>query len=138
MLSSDPLNHDLMVRNRAGKVDRVADMIPPLDIDGPARGKLLVVGWGGTYGHILSAVHEVREGGKEVSQVHFDYINPLPSNTGEVLSGFEKILVCELNNGQFADWLKSRFPGHEYIRCNKVQGQPFLVQEIVDAIEKAL
>ena len=138
VLSSDPLNHELMVRNRAGKVDRVADMIPPLDIDGPARGKLLVVGWGGTYGHILSAVHEVREGGKEVSQVHFDYINPLPSNTGEVLSGFEKILVCELNNGQFADWLKSRFPGHEYIRCNKVQGQPFLVQEIVDAIEKAL
>ena len=138
VLSSDPLNHELMVRNRAGKVDWVADMIPPLDIDGPARGKLLVVGWGGTYGHILSAVHEVREGGKEVSQVHFDYINPLPSNTGEVLSGFEKILVCELNNGQFADWLKSRFPGHEYIRCNKVQGQPFLVQEIVDAIEKAL
>ncbi|MBO8448945.1 MAG: 2-oxoacid:acceptor oxidoreductase subunit alpha [Bacteroidetes bacterium] len=138
VLSSDPLNHELMVRNRAGKVDRVADMIPPLDIDGPARGKLLVVGWGGTYGHILSAVHEVREGGKEVSQVHFDYINPLPSNTGEVFSGFEKILVCELNNGQFADWLKSRFPGHEYIRCNKVQGQPFLVQEIVDAIEKAL
>ena len=138
VLSSDPANHELMVRNRAEKVARVADVIPPLTIDGPASGKLLVVGWGGTYGHILSAVHQVRKSGHEVSQVHFDYINPLPKNTADVLSGFEKILVCELNSGQFADWLKARYPGHEYIGCNKVQGQPFLVQEIVDAIEKAL
>ena len=94
--------------------------------------------WGGTYGHILSAVHEVRKSGRTVSQVHFDYINPLPKNTGEVLSGFRRILVCELNSGQFADWLRARYPGHDYIQCNKVQGQPFLVQEIVDAIEKAL
>ncbi len=138
VLSSDPENHELMVKSRAEKVARVADVIPPLEIDGPAAGELLVVGWGGTYGHILSAVHEVRKSGREVSQVHFDYINPLPSNTGEVLSGFRKILVCELNSGQFADWLRSRYPGHDYIQCNKVQGQPFLVQEIVDAIMDVL
>ena len=138
VLSSDPANHELMVRNRAEKVARVADIIPPLEVDGPSQGELLVVGWGGTYGHILSAVHEVRKSGRTVSQVHFDYINPLPKNTGEVLSGFRRILVCELNSGQFADWLRARYPGHDYIQCNKVQGQPFLVQEIVDAIEKAL
>ena len=138
VLSSDPANHEMMVKNRAEKVARVADVIPPLEIDGPSAGKLLVVGWGGTYGHILSAVHQVRKSGKNVSQVHFDYINPLPANTEDVLSGFEKILVCELNSGQFADWLRSRYPGHEYIQCNKVQGQPFLVHEITDAIEKAL
>ena len=138
VLSSDPANHELMVRNRAEKVARVADVIPQLETDGPAKGKVLVVGWGGTYGHILSAVHEVRKSGREVSYAHFDYINPLPKNTGEVLGGFEKILVCELNGGQFADWLRSKFPGHDYIQCNKVQGQPFLVQEIVDAIENVL
>ena len=138
VLSSDPANHELMVRNRAEKVARIADIIPPLEVDGPSQGELLVVGWGGTYGHILSAVHEVRKSGGTVSQVHFDYINPLPKNTGDVLSGFRKILVCELNSGQFADWLRARYPGHDYIQCNKVQGQPFLVQEIVDAIEKAL
>ena len=138
VLSSDPLNHELMVKARAEKVARVADAIPQLEVDGPASGRLLVVGWGGTAGHILSAVHDVRKGGKEVSRVHFDYINPLPANTGEVLSGFDRILVCELNSGQFADWLKVKYPGHEYLQCNKVQGQPFLVQDIVDAIEKAL
>ena len=138
VLSSDPANHELMVRNRAEKVAGIADIIPPLEVDGPSQGELLVVGWGGTYGHILSAVHEVRKSGRTVSQVHFDYINPLPKNTGDVLSGFRKILVCELNSGQFADWLRARYPGYDYIQCNKVQGQPFLVQEIVDAIEKAL
>ena len=138
VLSSDPLNHEIMVKERAEKVERLAGEIPALEVDGSASGRLLVVGWGGTYGHILSAVHEVRDSGKEVSQVHFDYISPLPKNTEEVLSGFDRILVCELNSGQFADYLRAKFPGHCYLQCNKVQGQPFLVQELVDAIEKAL
>ena len=138
VLSSDPLNHEIMVRERAEKVERLADVIPALEVDGSASGRLLVVGWGGTYGHILSAIHEVRDSGKEVSHVHFDYISPLPKNTEEVLSGFDRILVCELNSGQFADYLRAKFPGHCYLQCNKVQGQPFLVQELVEAIEKAL
>ncbi len=135
VLSSDPLNHDLMVRERAEKVERVADFIPELSVDGPASGKLLVVGWGGTYGHILSAVSESREAGKDVAYAHFDYILPLPKNTEEVFSHYEKILVCELNSGHFVNWLRGRMPQFRYEQCNKVQGQPFLVQEIVKAIE---
>ncbi len=134
VLSSDPANHELMVRERAEKVARVARDIPALEVDGPASGNLLVVGWGGTYGHIKSAVDEI--GG--VSYAHFDYINPLPANTGEVFAAFKKILVCELNSGQFADYLRARFPEFEFIKCNKVQGQPFLVNELTEAIKKEM
>ena len=134
VLSSDPQNHELMVAERAEKVARIARDIPALSVRGPQEGGLLVVGWGGTYGHILSAVDEV---GK-VSYAHFDFINPLPANTEEVFSRFSKILVCELNSGQFADYLSAKLPQFNYIRCNKVQGQPFLVSELVAAIEKEL
>lgn len=134
VLSTDPQNHEQMVSERARKVELISRDIPQLEIlHGPAQGKLLVIGWGGTYGHILSAVHEVGEG---VSYVHFDYINPLPANTEKVFSSFEKVLVCELNSGQFADYLRARFPKVNFIKCNKIQGQPFLVGELVDAINK--
>ena len=116
------------------KVQKVADYIPELKIDGAAEGKLLVVGWGGTYGHLLSAVQEVRQEGVDVSFVNFDYIMPLPRNTEEVFSKFEKILVCELNSGQFVNYLRGVMPQFKYEQFNKVQGQPFLVQEIVGAI----
>lgn len=130
VLSTDPANHAQMVAERAEKVQRIAASLPPLKVRGPQSGKLLVVGWGGTYGHILSAVSEV-EG---VSFAHFDYILPLPANTGEVLSSFEKVLVCELNSGQFARYLRGLFPGADIRSFGKVQGQPFLVSEIVEAI----
>lgn len=134
VLSTDPQNHEQMVSERARKVELISRGIPQLEIlHGPAQGKLLVIGWGGTYGHILSAVHEVGEG---VSYAHFDYINPLPANTEKVFSSFEKVLVCELNSGQFADYLRARFPKVNFIKCNKIQGQPFLVGELVDAINK--
>ena len=134
VLSTDPQNHEQMVCERARKVELISRDIPQLEIlHGPAQGKLLVIGWGGTYGHILSAVHEVGEG---VSYAHFDYINPLPANTEKVFSSFEKVLVCELNSGQFADYLRARFPKVNFIKCNKIQGQPFLVGELVDAINK--
>jgi 2-oxoacid:acceptor oxidoreductase, alpha subunit len=136
VLSTDPANHALMVAERAEKVARIARDLPALEIlNGPASGKLLVVGWGGTYGHILSAVREI---GDAVSYVHFDYINPLPANTEEVFSKFEKILVCELNSGQFADYLRAKFPGRDIRKFNKVQGQPFLVSELVEAIQKEM
>ena len=136
VLSTDPANHELMVHERAEKVARVARDIPKLEIlRGPAKGGLLVVGWGGTYGHLLTAVEEVGEG---VSYAHFDYIMPLPSNTEEVFSGFSKILVCELNSGQFADYLRARLPQFSYLQYNKVQGQPFIVKEVVDAIKEIL
>lgn len=138
VLSSDPANHALMVAEREAKVQKIADFIPELEVDGPAKGKLLVVGWGGTYGHILTAVHQLREEGAEVSRVHFDYIYPVPRNTAGVLSAFEKILVCELNSGQFANYLRGLFPSANILKFNKVQGQPFLVNEIMDAIKEVL
>ena len=138
VLSADPANHALMVAEREAKVQKIADFIPELEVDGPASGKLLVVGWGGTCGHILSAVHEVRKEGLEVSRVHFDYIYPVPRNTGKVLGSFGKILVCELNSGQFANYLRTLFPETDIIKCTKVQGQPFLVNELVEAIKEAL
>ena len=135
VLSSDPLNHEMMVREREQKVQKVADFIPELEVNGADSGKLLIVGWGGTYGHLLSAVQEVRAEGVEISFAHFDYIMPLPRNTEQVLSKFEKILVCELNSGHFVNYLRGIYPQFEYTQCNKIQGQPFLVQEIVEAIK---
>ncbi|MCD8313962.1 MAG: 2-oxoacid:acceptor oxidoreductase subunit alpha, partial [Bacteroidales bacterium] len=125
VLSSAPENHENMVALRAAKVAKVADCIPELTVDG--EGDLLVIGWGGTYGHLLSAVHKVRRDGHKVAYAHFDYINPLPRGTEEVLSKYARILVCELNSGQFAGYLRSTHPGHNYLQYNKVQGQPFLV-----------
>ncbi len=138
VLSNDPENHEMMVRERAEKVARVAEDLPLLEIDGPTSGDVLLVGWGGTYGHILAAVQELRADGKDLSFVHFDYIDPLPKNTAEVFSGFKKIIVCELNTGQFAAYLRNVLPQYEYLQCNKVQGQTFLVRDIVDGVtEKA-
>ena len=138
VLSTDPENHARMVAERAEKVARIARDIPALEIIGPASGSLLLVGWGGTYGHLSSAVQELKEEGVEVSYAHFDYINPLPANTEEVFSHFGKILVCELNSGQFAAYLRGIYPQFEYVKYGKVQGQPFLVSEIKDAIKKEI
>lgn len=133
VLSAEPGNHDMMVRERAEKVRKVAESIPELSVDGPESGKLLLVGWGGTYGHILSAVHELRDGGADVAYAHFDYICPLPANTSEVFSHYDRILVCELNSGHFVNWLRGELPQFTYMQYNKVQGQPFLVSELVSA-----
>ena len=142
VLSSDPENHQKMVWERAEKVRRVANYIPELKVEGPESGELLLVGWGGTYGHLESAFDELSAEGSplrgRVSFAHFDYICPLPRNTREVFSRFGKILVCELNSGHFAGWLRAQLPQFSYAQCNKVQGQPFLVHEIVDAVKKQL
>ena len=138
VLSSDPQNHAVMVAERAMKVEKVADDIPLQTVYGSDCGKLLVVGWGGTYGHLLSAVQEAREGGLDVSLAHFDYILPLPKNTEDIFSRYERILVCELNNGHFVNYLRGRLPQFNYLQFNKVQGQPFLVQEIIKAIKDNL
>ena len=136
VLSSDPKNHEIMVRERMEKVQKVADFIPELEVNGAESGKLLLVGWGGTYGHLISAVQEARKEGLEVSFAHFDYILPLPKNTEEVFSKFDKILVCELNSGHFVNYLRGVMPQFNYTQYNKVQGQPFLVQEIVKAVKE--
>ena len=137
VLSNDPDNHELMVRERAEKVQKVALDIPELQVVGPEKGEILLVGWGGTYGHLLTALDEMKEVGEEVSFAHFDFINPLPANTEEVFSHFKKIIVCELNTGQFANYLRGKLPQFEYLQCNKIQGQNFLIQDIIKAIKNA-
>ena len=138
VLSNDPLNHATMVAERAEKVARISKDVPLLHVQGEQSGKLLVVGWGGTYGHIASAFHDLREAGEKVSYTHFDFINPLPDNTREIFSAFDTVLVCELNSGQFANYLRSKFPEFRFEKFNKVQGQPFLVSELTEAIKQYL
>lgn len=137
-ISSDPLVHERMVKERAEKVARTANYIPELEVIGDKEGEVLIVGWGGTFGHLYTALGELRKEGKSVSLAHFDFINPLPKNTEKVLSSFKKIIVCELNSGQFADYLKIRYQHLHFNQCNKVQGQPFIVKDIVDAVNSIL
>jgi len=113
-------------------------MIPDLDVYGDPKGDVLLVGWGGTFGHMISTVRELRRKGKNVSLAHFNYIKPLPANTGEVFRRFKKILVCEINLGQFVAYLRDKLPGFTYYQYNKVKGLPFTVQELEDAVTKLL
>lgn len=137
-VTTDPLNHEKMVYYRQEKVNRVADYIPAQEIFGEKSGDLLVVSWGGTYGNVLSAVQELQAEGKKVSHAHFKYIMPLPKNTKEALSKFKKIVVCELNAGQFVHYLKMQFPEFKYQQINKVQGLPFTVAELTPKFNQIL
>ena len=137
-VSTDPLNHEKMTHLRNEKVQRIANYIPEQEITGEKEGDVLVVSWGGTFGAVEEAVELLQKEGKKVSHTHFHYIMPLPKNTSEVLKGFKKILVCELNSGQFVNYLKMTQYGHVYTQYNKVQGLPFTVTELVTAINKTL
>lgn len=137
-VSHDPDNHELMVRSRAEKVARVVDSIPQQTVCGDAEGDVLVVGWGGTRGHLQSAVEALRAEGKKISLCHFNYINPLPRGVEKILSGFKKIVVCELNSGQFADYLRQNFQQFEYLQYNKTQGLPFTVRELKEHFNSLL
>ncbi len=137
-VSHDPLNHQKMVALRQEKVYRVANVIPELEVVGEKTGDLLVVGWGGTYGHLVSAVKDLQSQGHKLSLAHFNYIYPMPKNTEEVLEGFRRIVVCELNNGQFIYWLRATFPQYQYLTYHKVQGLPFLINELKLKFEEIL
>lgn len=137
-VSYDAKNHQEMVNQRAKKVEDIVNQISNQKVIGKEKGKLLIVGWGGTYGHILTAVKELQKSGKDVSYAHFHYINPLPANTKEIFSNFEKILICELNEGQFYKYLRTEYPQFNYKKFNKTQGFPFTVEEIKNAITKNL
>jgi 2-oxoglutarate/2-oxoacid ferredoxin oxidoreductase subunit alpha len=129
-IATDPLNHEKMVNARQAKVDYVTNFIPELEIEGTADADMLVIGWGGTHGHLTSAVNNMNKAGKKIALAHFNYINPLPKNTVEVIQRYKKVVVCELNSGQFATFLRSKVPGVEFLQYNKVQGQPFTVAEL--------
>ena len=136
VISTDGPNHERMVKVRKEKVARIADDIPALEIQGNPDADTVLVGWGGTYGHILTAATELNAEGTPVALAHFRYINPLPKNALSELSRFKRVIVAELNTGMFADYLQMHLPGKEILRINKIEGQPFLVKEIVDGVKK--
>jgi 2-oxoglutarate ferredoxin oxidoreductase subunit alpha len=136
-ISTDPENHQKMVDTRQAKVDYISNVIPELVVEGDASAELLVIGWGTTHGHLMTAVNALNKKGKKVALANFNYINPLPKNTEEVIKRYKKVIVCELNSGQFATYLRSKVPG-EYLQYNKVQGQPFTVSEIESHLETIL
>jgi 2-oxoglutarate ferredoxin oxidoreductase subunit alpha len=137
-VSYDPENHEMMVRLRADKVARVAEKIPDLTVSGTESGDLLVVGWGGSRGYLITAVKELQAEGYNVSFVNFNYISPLPKNVKEVFSKFRKIVVAELNMGQFASYLRIKHQEFNYEQINKVQGLPFTVREVKEQCMKIL
>ena len=137
-ISTDPINHEKMVYTRKEKIERIADNIPALEVSHNVDADTLLVGWGGTFGHLYSAAEELNKEGKPVAFAHFRYINPLPANTAEVFAKYRRVIVAELNTGQFADYLQSKFPEVKFERINKVQGQPFLVKEVIDGVTKIM
>lgn len=136
-ISTDPQNHDEMCRLRAEKVARIP--VPNLEVLGDKDdAELLIVGFGGTFGHLCSAMEELQQRGHKVAHAHFSYINPLPANTAEVLTQYKKVVVAEQNLGQLASYLRTKIDNFVPYQFNEVKGQPFVVSELVDAFENIL
>jgi 2-oxoglutarate ferredoxin oxidoreductase subunit alpha len=137
-ISYDPENHELMTKIRQAKVDNIANYIPLQTIDnGPSKGKLLVLGWGSTYGSIKTAIKELAEEGYEVSHAHIKYLNPFPKNLGELIKGFDKVLIPEINNGQLIKIIRDKFL-IDAKGLNKIKGMPFTSIEIKEKIIEML
>ena len=133
----DPENHHLMVKLRQEKIDRAAADIPPVEVMGEKTGKVLVLGWGSTYGSISSAVEKMQREGKSVSAAHLRYLNPFPRNLGEVLAGFETVIVPEMNLGQLCTMIRAKYLV-DAVAFSKVKGRPFQIREIVRKVEEYL
>jgi 2-oxoglutarate ferredoxin oxidoreductase subunit alpha len=136
-VSYDPENHMHMVVTRAEKVARIANDIPELKVHGAEEGKLLVVGWGSTYGSIVSAVDNLQAKGRSISSIHLRHLNPFPRNLGEIVSRFEKIVVPEMNMGQLAMLMRAKYL-LDIVSFPKVQGKPFKISELVKRFEELL
>ena len=136
-VSYDPADHQHIINTRQRKIDGIASDIPEQDVFGPQEGKLLVLGWGGTYGAIRAAVERVQNRGGDVAHAHLRYLNPMPRNLGDILQRFERVLVPELNMGQLSLLIQGRYL-KEVERLNKVQGQPFKIREITEKINELL
>ena len=136
-ISTDPENHDLMTRLRAEKIAKIE--VPDVEVLGDKEdADLLIVGFGGTYGHLHAAMDELRATGKKIALAHFKFINPLPGNTAEVMKRYKKVVVAEQNMGQFAGYLRMKVDGFVPYQFNQVKGQPFLVNELVQAFEEII
>ncbi|MCX7986841.1 MAG: 2-oxoacid:acceptor oxidoreductase subunit alpha [Bacteroidales bacterium] len=133
-VSTDPINHQRMVELRKNKVLKIAEHLPMQTVVGNEKAELLIVSWGSTGGVILSTVEELLQEGYSIAHAHFHYLFPLPSNTAELLGRYKKVLVCELNSGQFANYLRMCFPQYLFNQYNKIQGLPFTQIEIKEAI----
>ncbi|MGM9619975.1 MAG: transketolase C-terminal domain-containing protein, partial [Bacteroidaceae bacterium] len=131
-ISTNPENHDLMTRKRQAKVDAIP--VPDLEVLGDSQdADLLIVGFGGTYGHLHAAMDEMRATGRKVALAHFKYLNPLPKNTAEVMRRYSRVVVAEQNMGQLAGWLRMKVDGFCPLQYNQVKGQPFVVNELTEA-----
>lgn len=135
VITTDPVLHEQMVSTRAAKVKAIAHCIPELKVEGNAEADTILIGWGGTYGHLIAAQEELNKAGIPTAHAQLRYINPLPANAIDVISKYKNIIVAELNQGQLADWLQARLPRHDVRRINKVQGQPFTVHELVEGVK---
>ena len=135
VITTDPVLHEQMVRTRAAKVKAIAHCIPELKVEGNAEADTILIGWGGTYGHLIAAQEELNKASIPTAHAQLRYINPLPANAIDVISKYKNIIVAELNQGQLADWLQARLPRHDVRRINKVQGQPFTVHELVEGVK---
>src|SRR5574344_503455 len=138
VISTEPENHDLMTRLRQAKVDKIANSIPLQEVEGDPDADLLVVGFGGTYGHLSDAVNQMNKNGKKVALAHFKYINPLPKNTETLLRKYKRIVVAEQNLGQLAAYLRIKIEGIHFYQFNQVKGQPFVTSELVSAFTKIM
>ncbi|HZP54404.1 2-oxoacid:acceptor oxidoreductase subunit alpha [Actinocrinis sp.] len=133
-ISYDPANHDLMVRTRQAKVDRIADSVAPLEVDDPSGGaRVLVLGWGSTYGPVQAACRKVRRQGGQVAHAHLRHLNPFPANLGQVLRQYDKVLIPEMNLGQLALLIRAKYLV-DAVGYNKVRGLPFTSAELTDVI----
>ena len=138
VISTDGPNHERMVNLRREKIAKIAEAIPELEVDGNPDSDTILVGWGGTYGHLYTAAEELNAEGTPIAFAQFRYINPMPKNALEVLGRYKNIIVAELNTGMFADYLQMHMPMREILRINKIEGQPFMVREITEGVKKHL
>ena len=138
VISSNPENHQLMVNTRKAKIKKIADFIPEQEVIGNKDADTLIVGWGGTYGHLLEVMMRIQDKDKKVALAHFRFINPLPRNTYDMLKKYKTIIVAEQNTGHFASYLLSQFDDIKVHRFNRVEGQPFSVSELVDEFIKIM
>lgn len=139
VISSNPENHQSMIDIRQNKIERIADFIPEQEVMGDKDAETLIVGWGGTYGHLLEATLHLQDSGKKVAFTQFRHISPLPKNTHDLLKGYKKVIVAEQNSGQFAAYLSSKFQDLSNIhKFNRIEGQPFKVSELVKEFTKIM
>ena len=137
-ISTEPKNHQKMVITRQAKIDNIANVIPDVEVLGDSDAELLLVGWGGTYGHLYEAMEIMQSKGKKVALAHFRYINPLPKNTADVLKRYKKVIVAEQNNGQFANYLRSKVDDFNPYKFNRIKGQPFVIGRLVEEFTKII